>query len=231
MPRSRLGIFAKHWTPGQVKTRLGTGIGAERAARFHLASLKALLAKFGDVADERLICFWPPEKQAAFVEISPHNWQLQPQVEGDLGQRIRHFFDTAFQEECERVLLIGADSPNVPVAHVERALSLLDEHRLVLGPTEDGGYYLVGAYGKTPPIFQAMPWSTPQLWPATQRQLDAEGWQRSVDYEVLPTWYDVDVLDDLKRLHRELLVESIGDEVLIELLAQLEIALEEELPP
>jgi glycosyltransferase A (GT-A) superfamily protein (DUF2064 family) len=71
-----------------------------------------------------------------------------------------------------------------------------------------------------------MPWSTPELWPATLRQLDAEGWQRGVDYELVPTWYDIDTLDDLKRLHRELLVESVGDDVLTQLLAYVEAALD-----
>ena len=95
----------------------------------------------------------------------------------------------------------------------------------MLGATEDGGYYLVGAYKREPPIFAAMPWSTPDLWSATLRELDAAGWQRAVDYELIPTWYDIDTIDDLTRLHREMLVESVGDEVLSDLLAAVETAL------
>lgn len=209
-----------------MKTRLAEGIGAERAAEFYHSCIEVLLERLAGLADEQMLCYWPPERADAFRGLGPGGWRTEPQVGDDLGERIGNFFRQSFEAGVERVVLVGSDIPNVPVSHVERALDLLEEHRLVLGPTEDRGYYLVGAYRKSPPIFDAMPWSTADLWPATLRQLDAEGWQRSVDYELIPTWYDVDTLDDLRRLHRELLVESVRNEVLTHLLGHVETALQ-----
>jgi rSAM/selenodomain-associated transferase 1 len=226
MSTSRLAIFAKYWEPGQVKTRLAAGIGDQRAAAFHRAAIEILLERLAGSADERWLCCWPPDRQGAFQELAGDAWHARPQTGNDLGERIGNFFGQAFESGVERVVLLGSDSPNVPLRHIDRAFDLLEEHRLVLGPTEDRGYYLVGAYRKTPPIFSSMPWGTPNLWPATLRQLDAEGWQRGVDYEVIPTWYDIDTQDDLKRLHRELLVEAVRDEVLTRLREHVEAALD-----
>lgn len=218
-----LGLFAKHWTPGQVKTRLASGIGNDRATDVYFGFVTTLLQRLGNLADRRWLCYWPPGKLEEFKSLPgqrPLVWSLELQHDGDLGERIEQFFAQAFAAGFQRVVLLGTDSPNVPIGHVAKAFELLNAHRLVLGPTEDGGYYLIGAYAKVPPILRDMPWSTADLWPTTLRRLDAEGWQRAVDYEMLPEWYDVDTVDDLKRLHRELLVESVGDEMLAPLCEQ-----------
>ena len=223
--KSILGLFAKHWTLGQVKTRLAAGIGATAAVRFHRHCVDILLERLKFIADTRLVCYWPPEHREEFTQLGNGHWQFRPQMPGDLGTRMGAYFEDCFKAGFQRVLLLGTDSPNVPLPHIERAFQLLEARRLVLGPTEDGGYYLVGARSKIPPIFEAMPWSTPRLWPATLRQLETIGWQRDVDYELLPPWYDIDTISDLKRLYRELLAEAIGNEPLTDLRCYVETAL------
>jgi len=222
---THLGIFAKHWTPGLVKTRLAASIGEDRAALLSRAFLVALVGRLTSLADVCGLCYAPSSSHDAFRALLPKDWQLKPQSEGDLGQRMHHFFDTSWREGLQRVVLLGSDSPDIPQNYVHQAFTLLEKYRLVLGPTEDGGYYLVGAQSATPPIFKNMPWSTSELWPATLQKLDDHGWKEGVDYAILPMWYDVDRLADLQRLRDQLLDESQQEPALAELLSQVHLAL------
>ena len=125
---------------------------------------------------------------------------LEPQAEGDLGDRMQRFFVQRFAAGAERVILIGSDSPTLPGEYLQEAFRLLDEHPVVLGPTDDGGYYLVGLRNLVPPIFQRVTWSSANVWDQTVDHL------RDCDtpFAVLPAWYDVDDVHDLRRLHSEL---------------------------
>jgi uncharacterized protein len=96
------------------------------------------------------------------------------------------------------VMVIDSDTPTLPVAYLERALGLIaaGQHDVVLGPTEDGGYYLIGLRQSYPALFEQMPWSTPEVFPETRR--------RSAQYGLTVActdhWCDVDTPDDLTRL-------------------------------
>lgn len=185
--RTLLGIFAKYWQPGQVKTRLAATIGDQRAAAIHRLFVESLLARFGNVADQRLIAFAPAAAERAFRELAGKAWQVAPQTTGDLGERMQHFFAAAM-ERAERVVLIGADSPDLPIEYIEQAFAALHAHDVVLGPAHDGGYYLVGAAGHVPPIFESVAWSTDRVWPQTLARLAAAGCR----WHALPPWHDVD---------------------------------------
>lgn len=202
----QLGLFAKFWAPGEVKTRLARAIGAERAARLQEVFVRTLLARFAGTAERRVVAFWPPERRADFEPLTAGAWRLEPQISGDLGRRMRHYFDSAFAAGAERVVLVGADAPTLPAAYVEAAFDNLADCQAVLGPAEDGGYYLVGAARKTPPIFDSIAWSQPTVYAETIAALESA----EIEHRVLPGWYDVDVLDDLKRLHAELRLGAPG---------------------
>ena len=206
-----LGMFAKYWEPGKVKTRLARSIGPDAAGAVYLAFLKTLLWRFGsDCAAGRAelltrIAITPWEKRDAFASLAEQQspggtlWEFCRQSDGDLGQRIEHFFATAF-EQTRRAILIGTDSPTLPASRVNQAAWLLKQHEVVLGPTEDGGYYLVAAREQVPPIFSDISWSTEQVWRQTVTRLQ----EARVKFAVLPTWYDVDEIEDLERLLGEL---------------------------
>jgi rSAM/selenodomain-associated transferase 1 len=200
MTEKCLGLFAKYWQPGQVKTRLADEIGAERAAEAYSHFVMTLLERLSGCGEQRFLVYSPRERSPEFTAILPAGWQSQPQAEGDLGLRMKSFFEQRFAAGCQRVVLLGSDSPNVPLAYVSQAFDLLKEHDVVLGPTEDGGYWLVGAAGNVPDIFEAIPWSTPQVWPATLAAIGAA----SLSHAVVPTWYDVDLQNDLNRLINDL---------------------------
>ena len=196
----QLGIFAKYWAAGQVKTRLAKSIGEDAAASFHRSSVATLVCRFRDTADRRVIGFWPGEHQAEFVELAGREWHTEVQVPGNLGVRMAAYFDAAFKAGVQRVVLIGADSPTLPAAHIRDAFTLLSAHQVVLGPADDGGYYLVGASLKTPDIFHEVTWSSRAVWSQTVQRLEAS----ATKWAPLPSWYDVDDLEQLHRLKDQL---------------------------
>ncbi|MEM8865437.1 MAG: TIGR04282 family arsenosugar biosynthesis glycosyltransferase [Planctomycetota bacterium] len=218
---TQIGIFAKYWTPGKVKTRLAADIGDERAAAVARLFVETLIRRLNGGADRHVIGFAPAEASAAFSTLAPSGWQVEPQCEGDLGARMRYYFETAFAAGAGRVILLGADSPNVPLAVIREAFERLADQRLVLGPTDDGGYYLIGARSEAPPVFDAMPWSDATLWQATTDRLAARGWRQDRDWSPLPPWYDVDTMDDMQRLRTEL-QETSDDQALAALRDSLE---------
>ncbi|MBW3598357.1 MAG: TIGR04282 family arsenosugar biosynthesis glycosyltransferase [Planctomycetes bacterium] len=195
-----LGVFAKHWTPGAVKTRLAASIGNDAAARLYRAFVDCTLERFAATGDERVLAYWPPEQADAFQPYERLGWRTTPQSSGDLGERMRRFFEDALHNGAERAVLIGSDSPTLPVALVREAFEQLKSHEVVVGPSPDGGYYLVGIGGRIPPIFDDVTWSTSHVWTQTTSRLNDAG----APYAVLPEWYDVDDERDLQRLAHEL---------------------------
>lgn len=199
-----LGLFAKYWQPGQVKTRLAKSIGEERAAAVYCQFICALLERLDGCCKRRWLACTPSDQIGQFEGILPEGWQLESQVDGDLGQRMRSFFERRFAEGCRRIVLLGSDSPHVPRQYVRQAFDQLQSHDVVIGPTEDGGYWLIGVADCVPDIFETIPWSTPQVWSATVEAIHSAG----LSHAVLPSWYDVDEQDDLKRLTDELRRDS-----------------------
>ena len=96
----------------------------------------------------------------------------------------------------QQFVVIGADSPNVPIEFIEQAFDELSRVPVVLGPSEDGGYYLLGTAGFVPPIFEQIAWGTPAVWSQTTTRLASA----QLPFARLPSWYDVDRLTDLRRL-------------------------------
>ena len=214
-----LCLFAKHWTPGRVKTRLAATVGEERAAEIYVAFVTTLLGRLAPLADRRKVYFAPIDQRPAFADLVGEGWELQPQEEGGLGERMAQLFDQELATGTNATVLLGTDSPNVPLEYIEAAFAALETAKVVLGPTDDGGYYLIGARGESPPLFDDLPFSTPQLWQATLDRLAEEGWQEGTDYITLPAWYDVDTESDLQHLRCDLQqLPKSADRLLLELL-------------
>ncbi len=214
-----LGIFAKYWEPGRVKTRLAQSIGNEKAAQVYEAFVAATVARLSAIHCTRVLSYSPNDSKTreAFEAAESNGWSLVPQTDGDLGERMAGYFQQQFSEGVDRVVLLGTDSPNVPLVEVQEAFEHLKTSDVVLGPTEDGGYYLVGAAKRVPPIFAEIPWSTPEVLPKTIACLDNEG----LSYTTLDPWYDVDEIYDLHRLVEDLRDESETELALQVLLRQI----------
>jgi rSAM/selenodomain-associated transferase 1 len=214
-------MFAKLWQSGQVKTRLARDIGPAAAAATYRAFVQTLVARFAGITSRQLLCYSPPTAAEAFARMPLGDWELAPQASGDLGQRMQHYFQAALDGGYERTLLIGSDSPDLPVKYVAEALEALQTHGVVLGPTEDGGYCLVGcrvgAARAVPPIFGGIAWSTPDVLSQTLARLAAAG----LTPHLLPPWYDVDEVADLRRLIATLKQRADGAGPLADLHCQL----------
>ena len=196
----QFGIFAKYWEPGKVKTRLAAHIGKAGASQVYRSFITTMLRRFCNAATVRIVAFTPPEHESEFRKIVDENWLVIPQTSGNLGQRMRAYFEQAFARGASQAVLVGSDSPSLPTETVTQAFCLLETKPVVLGPTTDGGYYLVGASTEVPPIFDDIDWSSSRVWQQTVDCLE----RNVVDFAVLPEWYDVDDLDDLRRLNNEL---------------------------
>lgn len=201
---NQLGMFAKYWQPGAVKTRLANRVGIQAASDLYREFVRCLAARFRHCGHRRVLAYWPAERSGEFFSLAGANWSCVPQSAGDLGVRMHRFFTDSFAAGATRVVLIGSDSPTLPVAYVELAFDLLETHTVVLGPARDGGYYLLGMTSAESDIFHNIAWSTPLVWRQTVTRLEAAG----TSFAQLPEWYDVDDLDDLRQLRDELHEQS-----------------------
>jgi rSAM/selenodomain-associated transferase 1 len=209
----QIGIFAKYWEPGKVKTRLAAAVGQVEAARLYRHFVQTLVERFGNVAQRRVLAYSPRERSGSFTEIVGKQWALEPQSEGDLGQRMASYFENGLKAGATRVVLIGSDSPTLPQGVFDRAFHALESADVVLGPTDDGGYYLVGASQSVPAIFDNVEWSSSHVFEQTVEKLSAA----NLTWAALPTSYDIDDLDDLVRLQDELSDYRGPEEALIRL--------------
>ena len=196
----QLGLFAKYWEPGQVKTRLAASIGDLAASHLHRVFLASSLATFQSFPAKRILSYWPPDKQSEFAKLAGPNWTLWPQQAGDLGLRMAAYFTAAANQGQKRTVLIGSDSPTLPEATVQEAFDQLKQHDVVIGPARDGGYYLIGCRGTHPNIFKEIEWGSGQVFDQTIQRLEST----SLSYALLTPWYDIDHLEDLRTLHQEL---------------------------
>jgi uncharacterized protein len=196
----RLLVFVKAPRPGAVKTRLAASLGTERAAALYRAMAKEEIrrtAPRGDYA--RVLCFDPPDARDEIAAWLPGE-VLEPQHGADLGARMAHAIQSAFDAGARRVAVIGTDVPACGHEHVAAALRALDDHDVAIGPTHDGGYYLIALDRPRPALFQSIPWSTPSVLPATAERAGVLG----LTVLMLDPLRDVDTLDDVRALRPSL---------------------------
>jgi len=199
-------LFAKDPVAGQVKTRLSSLLDNSTTLNLYHHFLSDSIEKVCSVAEaDRFIGIASNSQTGYFEDVSRRrSVQLFVQEGDNLGERMRRAFEDRFKEGYERVVIIGADSPTLPTAYIEQALQSKKE--VVIGPSTDGGYYLIGMQGKVTDVFEGVSWGTDQVLSET---LDVLKGQRA-EAELLPVWYDVDLPEDLRFLktHLEWMVHS-----------------------
>ena len=159
-------VFVKEPSPGQVKTRLAQAIGAKAAAELYRLLTEEVLRRTAPAGSEyrRLLFFAPPQAGPAMAAWLPGE-TLVEQVEGDIGARMAGAFEEAFRRGAQRALLIGTDVPGLSRELLIEGFASLEDHDLVLGPAQDGGYYLLGLDRPQPALFGASPGARPRFWP------------------------------------------------------------------
>jgi rSAM/selenodomain-associated transferase 1 len=194
-----LAIMAKAPVAGTVKTRLVPPMTPEQAAECYRALLLDQFDHLRNFAGaERYVFYTPVDAENVLRELAGAGYVYLAQSDGDLGARMAQVFADLCHLGHRNIILIGSDLPALPWAILDEALSRLAKahRRVVLGPSLDGGYYLVGMNRPTPEIFANMTWSHDRVFTDTIARLDA----LSLPYSVLPTWFDLDVAEDFHRL-------------------------------
>ncbi len=217
-PRRRLIVFGKAPVPGGVKTRLAPALGPRGSAALYLAFLDDTLRAASEVAGAE-VELWVPDAATgrSALEARYPGLRVRRQQGRGLGARLRGAFARSFDEGVDYVLVTGSDHPTLPSSYLGRALAALRGAHLVLGPTEDGGYYAVGlrryAWPAAAGLFEGIPWSTSGVLAATRERAERLG----LCHVELPSWYDVDVPEDLARLEADAPPESATARALREL--------------
>jgi len=203
-----LAIMAKAPRVGAVKTRLCPPLRAPEAAELARCFLLDAVERVRMVAGSRpIMAYTPVEALAQFEEAAP-GFALIPQCDGDLGARQLHLIEAVLGLGLQAALVIGTDSPTLPRECLDEAVSLVmaPDVDVVLGPTEDGGYYLIGLRDPHAALFEHMPWGTSAVLSRTLERAH----QLRLRVACLPTWFDVDTGADLERLRVELEATSGG---------------------
>lgn len=230
MSKAAVVIFARTPRPGRVKTRLIPPLTPRQAQALHVACLQttaALIASLPRTIHKYLYFTGSPttaRAQARKLRLSA-TVAIRTQRGTDLGARLEGMFSELFTTGYEHVVVLGSDSPTLPRACLLETFAALRRVDVVIGPTEDGGYYLLGCrclashHGDAKPvpeIFRGISWGTSKTFartlarlararirpavPTPSKKLPA----RRLAYRILPRWYDVDRPRDLLRLAREL---------------------------
>jgi rSAM/selenodomain-associated transferase 1 len=204
-----VAIMAKAPGMSVVKSRLHGSLTADQATElyrcFLLDRADAVLA-LHEV--EGVVAFTPAEAEAHMKALLPAGLQLVPQQGADLGERLSNLLAELLARGHTCAIAIDSDSPTLPMSYVLEAAKTLDDGScdVVLGPCEDGGYYLIGLCSPQPALFRDIAWSTDSVFRTTVAKARALG----LRVHVLPTWFDVDTEADLARLHADICAGHSG---------------------
>ncbi len=189
-----VALFAKAPVPGKVKTRLASGVGTDGAAELYRCFILDAVELAKRVPGCDVFVFWtPPDELPLLRGLLGTSVTLVPQSEGDLGMRMSEAFSELNARGYASVVITGTDLPTMPLDRLSTAFTLLAQRRAVLGPSLDGGYYLMGLAAAVPELFEGIDWSTAQVLSQTMDRVEKLG----IRIECLEPWYDVDTPSDL----------------------------------
>jgi rSAM/selenodomain-associated transferase 1 len=194
MKENLLVIFAREPVPGRVKTRLANDVGIEASAALYALMLRHTIKEVVSRNYDIVIYKTPESSEIFFNQILP-SAVVSNQTEGDLGERMSGAFRSEFARGYRRICIIGTDCPDLSSSDIVQAFDLLGHFELVLGPSRDGGYYLIGLSGFHHDLFVGIAWSTDRVL------LGTIGIARSlgIDYHCLAFRADIDDFADLKK--------------------------------
>jgi len=186
--RPAIILFAKAPVAGHVKTRLEQALGTEATLALHQAFVLDMLDKLLTLRGEADI--------ELHTDIQTDVWRhpeatSRTQIPGDLGLKMLHAIGPRW------ACIVGSDSPTLPAAHIEALLASAAD--VALGPCEDGGYYAISCRRTHPEMFSGVAWSSATALEQTEQAAQ----QCGLSVERGPTWYDVDRIEDLRRLGHE----------------------------
>jgi rSAM/selenodomain-associated transferase 1 len=201
-----VAIMAKAPRPGTVKTRLCPPLLPTEAAALYRCFLLDKITAVGALADTQpVVAYTPDDARAEFDGLAP-GFSLMAQRGRDLGARLHSTLASLLAAGHTGAIAVDSDTPTLPGAFLQQAVQCLSRPGpdVVLGPTEDGGYYLIGVRRAHRELFDGVPWSTSDVLDVTLRRAAKAGLRAAC----LPSWFDVDTPDDLERLRTVLGAET-----------------------
>jgi len=189
-------FFIKNPEKGRVKTRLASAVGDEMAVKLYRRFLLEILSTLNRGTFLFYLCFYQENSLNDLKGWLGDDYLYMPQNGENLGERMKNGFIEAFAMNFKRVVLIGSDIPDLPLEFIEEAFTSLQEKDVVIGPSFDGGYYLIGFKDKNFPlkVFEGIPWSTKRVFEETMKVLR----QERLTVHTLQPLRDIDTIDDLR---------------------------------
>ena len=209
-------VFAKNPVPNQVKTRLIPTLSPEQAAILYTAFLTdwcETLAKLSGV--DLVIAYTPAAAESDLQALIGDCGIYIPQMGTDLGERLTSATQWAAAQGYTKILLVGSDSPTLPISYISQAYTLLDSRDITIGPSTDGGYYLIGFSATNvatavPFVFEDIAWSTADVFQQTVTRIGS----LNATVGLLPPWYDIDTAEDLAFLHTHISTMRLAGETI-----------------
>ncbi len=190
--KEALIIFAKNPVKGKVKTRLAKDVGDEEALNIYKILLKINFAFTKDLDCKKYIYFTDSFDNSIYDS----RFENKVQADGDLGFKMKSAFNDAFNSKFSKVVIIGTDSPELNKEIISKAFRSLEDFDVVLGPANDGGYYLLGMKKSNDTLFTNIKWSTESVLKETVEKITIN----NLTYRLLEELIDVDTLDDLNKV-------------------------------
>ena len=189
-------ILTRNPELGKVKKRLASGIGNSAALKVYEYLLRHTVEVTEKLKAEKWVFY---SEEIPDEDIWPkETFRKKLQQGNGLGERMESAFSEAFQNGFLKVLIIGSDLYDIKEEDLKMAFLALDDHDYVLGPAQDGGYYLLGMKKETPQLFSNKDWSTEKVFEQTLEDLKFE------KVKLLPVRNDIDTFEDM-RPHAELM--------------------------
>ena len=199
-------VFAKVPRPGAVKTRLTPALTPEEAARVYTAFLRDTLRQVVQLEVDDVRLYLAPPLPDDEIDGVPAAVSVHEQTGDGLGARMHRAFRETLRDGADRTVLMGSDHPTLPSSFLRQAFRSLEEARsLCVGPTEDGGFYLLGMSTMYPQLFDGMSYSHSEVLADTL----ARAQETDAEVTVLPEWYDVDTPQDLDRMQADLATDAV----------------------
>ncbi len=194
--RESLIILVRSPSDRRVKSRLAATLGDGFATDFYQQCAEHVVRETGRMLSRvQRYVFYTTEDGNAVRHWLGHRFCYAPQAEGSLGERLEHAFASVFGQGAKRIIIVATDVPELTCDIMDEAMRTLDDADLVIGPSCDGGYYLLGMKSPHPELFRDIPWSTERVYEETMNRIRTGG----LSLHVLPVLRDIDTEDDLRR--------------------------------
>lgn len=190
MNKSLVIVFVRNPELGKVKTRLSKTIGEKDALKIYIALLRHTESVINSISADKVVYYSNKiQHNDLWCETQ---YQKKVQKGTDLGARMQNAFETAFKNSYNKVVIVGSDLHDLSPTHIKDALSALEHHDVVLGPSIDGGYYLLGMKKLHPTVFKNKKWGTDTVLETTLKDLKPQ------NVKLLEALNDIDTFEDLK---------------------------------